>query len=287
MNIIKLLRVHQYVKNIFVFAPIFFVGELTNTTSLLTSMYAFVAFCCIASAVYVLNDYLDIKNDQAHPRKKFRPLAAGDVSIKCAVALMIILLLCAETIAFFISLDTFFIINFYLLINIAYCFGFKNIGLLDVIIIATGFVIRLFVGSSAIEVDLSNWIVIMTFLLALFLALAKRRDDVLIYESTGERMRPVIKYYNLKFLDSAISIMVAVIIVAYMSYTTSPDILSRIDSDMLFCSLVFVILGLLRYLQLTLVMNNSGSPTRLVLSDHFLQITIACWLLFFTYVLYT
>ena len=286
MKTFKLLRPHQYVKNIFVFAPIFFVGEVMNAKALLLALLAFFAFCLAASTIYILNDYLDIENDKAHPRKKFRPLASGDVSIKSALSIMTILFLAAETIALLVSLNTFIIINIYLLINIAYCFGIKKIGLLDITSIALGFVLRLFAGSSAADVSLSSWIVVMTFLLALFIALAKRRDDVLIFQNTGKEMRSVVKEYNLKFLDSSISIMAAVIIVAYISYTTSPDVLARLDNDTLYYSLVFVILGLLRYLQLALVFNNSGSPTKLVLSDRFLQITITCWLLFFAHIIY-
>jgi len=286
MKTIKLLRPHQYIKNIFVFAPLFFIGKVGNIDFLLPTILAFLSFCLAASAVYILNDFRDAESDRAHPIKKFRPIASGDVSINLAFVVMGSLLLAAEILALSASFDTFMVINLYVIMNIAYCFGLKLVALVDVTVIAIGFVLRLFAGSTAADITLSAWIVVMTFLLALFLALAKRRDDILIYEDTGSILRKVVKDYNLKFLDSAISIMAAVIIVAYISYTTSTEVLERLNSETLYFSTFFVILGLLRYLQLTLVFNDSGSPTRLALRDRFLQAVIAGWLLFFTYTIY-
>jgi 4-hydroxybenzoate polyprenyltransferase len=170
--------------------------------------------------------------------------------------------------------------------NIAYTLHLKHVAILDITTIATGFVIRLFVGSVTTGVPLSMWIVIMTFLLALFLALAKRRDDVLIYIDTGEKTRKVIDGYNLKFLDASMTIMASVVIVAYTIYATSPEAVERVGSEHLYLTTFFVILGILRYLQITYIEQNSGSPTRIILKDRFIQATLVGWLVTFDLLLY-
>ena len=157
---------------------------------------------------------------------------------------------------------------------------------MDVTIISIGFVLRLFVGSTVNSIQLSMWIVIMTFLLALFLALAKRRDDVLIFMSTGKKMRKVIDGYNLQLIDGAMMIMASVVIVAYILYTTSASVVERLGSEYLYLTALFVILGIMRYLQIALVENNSGSPTSIVIRDRFMQITILAWVLSFVWIIY-
>ena len=185
-----------------------------------------------------------------------------------------------------ISASVLLVLAAYLVLNILYCLWLKHLALIDITIIAIGFVLRLFAGALATGVALSAWIVIMTFLLALFLALAKRRDDILIYQRTGEKMRKVIDGYNLQVLDSAISIMASVIIVSYIVYTTSVGEQAVGDSRWLYLTTVFVVLGMLRYLQLTLVMENAGSPTRVVLGDRFTQCVIISWIVVFSLALY-
>lgn len=285
-SFIALMRPHQYVKNLFVFMPMFFVGRITDTELLFTSMIAFVAFSLSASAIYIFNDYQDIDADREHPRKRNRPLASGAISKKAAMILMLILAVCGPGLMFTISIDALGILAMYMVLNLAYSFKLKHIAILDVTIIAIGFVLRLFVGSVATSITLSMWIVIMTFLLALFLALAKRRDDVLIYINTGKKMRQVIDGYNLQLIDSAMTIMAAVVIVSYILYTTSVDAVQRLGSEHLYLTALFVILGIMRYLQIALVEENSGSPTRIALVDRFIQITIVCWLASFGWIIY-
>jgi hypothetical protein len=157
---------------------------------------------------------------------------------------------------------------------------------LDVTIIAIGFVLRLFIGSVVTNIPLSMWIVLMTFLLALFMALAKRRDDVLIYLDTGNKMRRVINGYNLRLLDTAMAIMASVVIIAYTIYTTSPEVTLRMNSQYLYLTSLFVILGILRYLQIALVGQNSGSPTKIVLKDRFMQMVLMGWVFTFAWIIY-
>lgn len=161
--------------------------------------------------------------------------------------------------------------------NIAYSLGLKHITIVDIFIIASGFVLRLFAGASVIDNQLSMWIIIMTFLLALFLAVAKRRDDVLL-SSQGKETRKNIDGYNLEFVNAVMVFMSGVIVVAYILYTVSDEVIERLNSQYLFLTTFFVILGIMRYMQLTFVEQNSGSPTKIVLKDRFLQITIMFWL---------
>jgi 4-hydroxybenzoate polyprenyltransferase len=174
----------------------------------------------------------------------------------------------------------------YVIMNIAYSLHLKHIAVLDVTIIAIGFVLRLFIGSVVTDISLSMWIVVMTFLLALFMALAKRRDDVLIYLDTGNKMRRVINGYNLRLLDTAMAIMASVVIVAYTIYTTSPEVIARMNSQYLYLTSLFVILGILRYLQIAFVLKDSGSPTKIVLKDRFIQMVLIGWISTFTWIIY-
>lgn len=285
-HFVALIRPYQYAKNLFIFMPLFFVGRITDTDLLISSIIAFVAFSLSASAIYILNDYQDIDADREHPSKQYRPLASGAVSTKTAMSIMLLLAVCGLGLMFTISIEALAILVIYMLLNLAYSFGLKHIAILDVTIISIGFVLRLFIGSAVTSISLSMWIVIMTFLLALFLALAKRRDDVLIYLETGKKMRQVVNGYNLQLIDSAMTIMAAVVIVSYILYTTSVSTVQRLHSDYLYLTALFVILGIMRYLQIAMLEENSGSPTRIALGDRFIQITILCWLASFGWIIY-
>jgi len=285
-NLLILMRPHQYIKNIFILLPLFFALKITNLHLLTLALLAFVAFSLIASGVYILNDYLDIEEDKLHPKKRLRPLASGEISKKQAIVAMLLLFFIGFTTLLTISLNLFLITLFYLVLNILYSFYLKHVAIIDVVIIATGFVLRLFVGAIATNIALSQWIVVMTFLLALFMALAKRRDDVLIYMNTGKKMRKVIDGYNIHFLDIAMAIMGAVVIVAYIIYTTLDDVTNKFHSNYLYLTALFVVVGILRYLQIAFVHLDSGSPTKIVLKDRFMQITILGWLITFLWILY-
>ena len=285
-NIFTLIRPHQYVKNLFIFLPLFFAGQITNPALLINAFLAFVAFSISASAIYILNDYQDIKEDRQHPKKKYRPLASGSISKKGAISLMSIFFIVGISLMAVLSLQAIAILGAYITLNIGYSFHLKHIAILDVTIIATGFVLRLFIGSAVTEIPLSMWIIIMTFLLALFMALAKRRDDVLLFLNTGKKMRKVIDGYNLRLIDGAMMIMAFVVIVAYIFYTTSIAVVQRLHSEYLYLTALFVILGILRYLQIAFVENDSGSPTKIVLKDKFMQITILAWVFSFVWIIY-
>jgi 4-hydroxybenzoate polyprenyltransferase len=280
------MRPHHYIKNIFIFIPLFFALKITDINLLFGASIAFIAFSLSASAVYILNDYFDIEDDKKHPKKRLRPLASGEVSKKEAIVMMLLLFGFSMALISSLSLGATVILIFYMMMNIAYSLHLKHMAIVDVTIIAIGFVLRLFMGSVVTGIVLSHWIVIMTFLLALFMALAKRRDDVLIYENTGKKMRRVIDGYSLQFLDIAMAIMASVVIVSYIMYTSSPEVIERMGSEYLYLTSLFVIMGVMRYLQITFVLLNSGSPTQIVLKDRFVQFTLILWVLSFAWILY-
>lgn len=286
ISLINLLRPKHYIKNFFIFLPLFFAGEIRNTELIITSLIAFISFSLTASAIYILNDFKDIENDKKHPTKKFRPLAAGLVKRKTALYLMFILILTGVCLMYYISFNSFLILLMYIFLNIGYSFKLKHIALLDVIIISSGFVIRIFVGSFSYGISLTSWFVIMTFLIAIFLALSKRRDDVLIKLKSGKRMRKSIDGYNLKLIDGSMIMMAAVIIVAYIQTTINKDFLLGFQNDYLYLTGLFVIFGIMRYLQITIVHENSGSPTEIVFKDKILQINIVMWILMFVGFIY-
>ena len=285
-SILMLIRPHQYVKNFFIFLPIFFALEINNVDLLFNTFVAFLSFSLSASAIYVLNDYHDIEEDRLHPKKKNRPLASGAISKKQAIAVMLILLTMGFALMDSLSHLALGILGSYVVMNIAYSFFLKHVAIIDISIIAVGFVLRLLIGSTVTAIHLSGWIVMMTFLLALFMALAKRRDDMIIYLDTGKVMRKVIDGYNIQFLDTAMAIMAAVVIVAYTNYTLSPEIVAKTNSQYLYLTSVFVILGIMRYLAITFVIQDSGSPTKIVLKDRFIQITLLGWIMTFFWLLY-
>lgn len=274
--LIKLLRPHQWIKNFFVFAPLFFTFNF-QTEVVTTVAIGFALFSLAASSIYVLNDYHDIAEDRAHPTKKNRPLASGAVSKKTAIILMLTLFSVSLVGAAILSSMFVLVLAIYILMNIAYTFGLKHISILDISIIAIGFVLRIYAGAVLIGNTPSMWIVLVTFVLALFLALAKRRDDCLL-ALDGKKTRKNIDGYNLEMVNAAMTLMAGVTVMSYIMYTVSPEVIERLGTHNLYLTSVFVIIGILRYMQLTFVEQNSGSPTKLVLKDRFLQLVLIGWI---------
>ena len=285
-NFVSLIRPDQYIKNIFIFLPLFFGLKITDSYLFLNATCAFIAFSLTASAVYILNDLHDVEQDQLHPTKKSRPIASGAVTQSQAIALMVGLLFLGLSLSYILPLPITKIVLAYVAMNIVYTFYLKKTPILDVTVVAVGFVIRLFVGFYATGVSLSEWIIVMTFLLALFVALAKRRDDVKIFVNTGNKTRRVVDSYSLEFLDATTATMASVVIVSYIGYTTSAPVVERYHSEYLYLTAFFVILGIMRYLQFIFVLDDAGSPTKIVLTDRFIQLIILGWGLSFLFILY-
>jgi len=286
LELFKLMRPHQYLKNLFIFLPLFFALKVTDVSLLSKVFIAFIAFSLTASAIYILNDYLDIEEDKLHPTKKNRPLASGTITKSQAIFAMIILLGIGFILMMTLSWKAVMIQIIYILLNLAYSTYLKHIAIIDVVIIAIGFVLRVFIGTAVTLLDTSMWIIVMTFLLALFLALAKRRDDVILFNNTGKKMRKVIDGYNIQFVDMAMTLMAGVVIVSYLMYCVSPDVIARTGSDQLYLTLIYVIIGIMRYMQITFVEEASGSPTKVLLKDRLMQIVILLWIVTFAILIY-
>lgn len=279
---LQLLRLHQYVKNGFILAPLFFAFRFTDLHLLGNLVVVALGFSFVASAIYILNDYFDREADRQHPTKRNRPLAAGSVTVPGAFAMFGGLLGLGGAMIGLVSLDALLITGLYVLNNLLYSYRFKHVPILDVTQIALGFVLRLYVGQAAGEglTPLSMWIVLVTFMLALFLGFAKRRDDVLL-ALDGNKVRKAIDGYNLEFINGAMMLMASVTIVSYISYTISAEVISRLHTDQLYYTVLFVVVGILRYMQITFVEQKSGSPTKVLLRDLFLQLCIVGWLITF------
>ncbi len=288
-HLFQLIRPKQWVKNVFVLLPMFFGGSLFEGQNMLAALVTFMAFSFAASSIYCYNDLIDVEADRRHPVKCKRPIAAGLVSIRQAYLLMAVMLVLSMAMLLFLpqkAMAVGGIILFYWVLNLAYCAWLKEYAIVDVCIVAFGFVLRLLAGGMATGTPLSRWIVLMTFLLTLFLSFAKRRDDVLRMNQTGEAPRKNTIRYNLTFMNQAITITASVTLVCYIMYTVSPEVVSRFGTEQLYLTSVFVLLGLLRYIQLTVVDELSGDPTRLLLRDHLTQGIVVLWIAAFIVIIY-
>ena len=278
---LKLLRPEQWLKNLFVFLPVFFNGQLLNVSSLLPCLIVFTAFSFAASSIYCFNDIYDIEADKLHPEKCKRPIASGIISKKTAYILMAISFLLSMLILFFFGGEArnvlIALVGFYYVINLAYTIELKRRAIIDVVIISVGFVLRVYVGGIASDIWISEWIVIMTFLLALFLAFAKRRDDVILHNSNC---------YNLEFMNQIITLVATITIVAYIMYKLSSEVIQRFHTRYIYITAIFVLMGIIRYLQITIVDFKSGNPTKVLLQDRFIQCCVIGWIGSFSVIIY-
>jgi 4-hydroxybenzoate polyprenyltransferase len=285
---LQLLRPKDWAKNLFLIVPSFFAGQFFVSSHFSHLMMGIVSFCFIASAIYIINDYRDIEDDRKHPVKCNRPLASGTVKKPVAVGICIGLILLGSVLGWMADphYQFLFILSLYFFINLFYSFGLKNFAILDILMLSSGFVLRVKGGAIISRVEASEWLIIMTFLLSLFMAIAKRRDDLLLKLTTGTDMRKSIRGYNLDFLNTMLGLSSAIVIVAYINYTVSPVTVERLGTHRLYYSSLFVIAGLMRYLQITFVLKKSGSPTEILYKDHFIQITLALWVISIYLILY-
>ena len=289
-DILRLIRPKQWIKNMFVFIPMFFAGELFDLHSLYLCAVTFLAYSIMASSIYCYNDIVDADADRRHPVKCHRPVASGAVSVRLAYTLMVLMAVLSVAVVLLlppeVMASVLAVVLFYYLLNLSYCSKLKQYAIVDVCIVAFGFVLRILAGGFACEVTPSNWLVIMTFLLTLFMSFAKRRDDVLRMNETGEPPRKNTVRYNLTFINQAITITASVTLVCYIMYTVSPEVTERFDTPYLYLTFVFVLLGLLRYIQIAVVDKKSGDPTKVILHDHFSQMIVVAWVLSFLLMIY-
>ncbi len=288
-NLIRLIRPHQWVKNLVVLLPVFFGGALLHIESVYAGLVTALCFSFAASSIYCLNDIVDVEDDRQHPIKCHRPMASGAISITQGYTLMFLMFVLSMLSTFLLcqsQLETASVILFYWLLNIAYCLKLKQYAIIDVCVVSFGFVLRILAGGYATSIHLSKWIVLMTFLLMLFLSFAKRRDDVVRMNETGHAPRQNTIRYNLTFINQAITITSSVTLVCYIMYTVSPETIQNFHTDYLYLTSVFVLVGLLRYIQIAVVDKRSGDPTKVMLHDRFMQFVVLAFGLAFLFIIY-
>ena len=270
------LRPRHWIKNVFVLAPAVFAQRAGEPDLLLAALAAFAAFCAISSCVYLINDLLDRDADRRHPVKRLRPIASGALGPGAAAALAAALGVAGLAGAFALGLDVGWVALGYLALNLAYSLAFKRVVVLDVMIVAAGFILRAWAGALVVDVALSNWLVLCTGLLALFLGFVKRRQEL-----TGaaglEGGRPILREYTPAFLDQMISALTAATLVAYCLYAFSPEVARKLGTRYLELTVPFVVFGMFRYLYLVHVRGRGESPTALLYSDLPLLADLALW----------
>lgn len=283
-NLLIAMRPRHWAKNILVFFPLIFGQAVLDHHLLHASLLAFIAFCLASSSIYLMNDISDIEFDRSHPVKKNRPIASEKLPVRTAWIAAVVLLIVALGIAALVEPWFFAILIGYVVLMIAYNKQFKFYALIDVGIIATGFLLRIIAGGVVTGIALSKWLILMTFLLSLFLALGKRRNES--GEDHKTLGRSFIKGYKRSFVDMALSLFGGVVIVAYILYTISPEVTDRIGSDYVFITSFPVMLGVLRYLQLLVEREVQVDPIEILYADRITQILVVLWGGTFAWMLY-
>ena len=282
----QLLRPTQWAKNSVLFAALIFSKHLFVPGDVAMVVAAFVCFCCVASGAYVMNDIRDCERDRQHPLKSRRPLPAGRVPRSVAVAAALGLMSVGLGGAFALGAAFGGLTAFYLALQVAYTFAVKEMVILDVMSIAAGFVVRAVAGGVVIGVPVSPWLIICTFLLALFLGFSKRRHELVLLEDRATEHRAALREYSPYFLDQMIAVVTASTVVAYAIYTASPEVREKLGTDQLYLTIPFVLFGIFRYLYLVHRRELGGNPTQLLLSDQPLLIDVVLWIVTASLLLY-
>ena len=268
-NYIKLMRPQHYIKNLLIFFALIFSGNFFDKKMLLSTFLAFLSFSMCASVIYIINDIKDKEKDKLHEKKKNRPIASGRVSVKNACILAFILLLLTFTFGYFSVLKinhiSYIYILIYLVLNIAYSLGLKNIPLVDIFILVSGFLIRILYGASVIGVDVSNWLYLTIMSVSFYLGLGKRRNEI---KKVGNKSREVLKYYNESFLDKNMYMCLSIAIVFYALWTVDSTNILKFENKLVI-TVPFIILILMKY-SLDVENDNLGDPVDVVLSDKIL-----------------
>ena len=271
LDLLQAMRPHQWVKNVFVFAALVFARQLFNSAAVLQTVAIFVAFCAVASGIYLLNDVVDYERDRAHPRKRNRPIAAGRVSRKGALVTAGVLAPLGLGVAWWVNVPSFVVLSSYMVMNLLYSTRLKHIVLVDVFIIALGFLLRVSAGTTAIGVRISAWLLLCMFFVALLIGFGKRRGEVTLLGDAAAAHRGNLGSYNLGFLDNAISTLAGVTIVCYALWAIDPAVTARLRTDGMLLTLPLVVMGIFRWVLVAHTSDEAGSPTRLVLKDRPLQ----------------
>jgi 4-hydroxybenzoate polyprenyltransferase len=281
------LRPHQWTKNLLVFAALAFSKHLFEAEAFLRTLLAFLLFCGLSGSVYLINDLVDLPRDRLHPRKSLRPLARGDLSVRVGRTIAWVLGLACLGLSVLLGPSFALAAFLYLLLNVAYSFRLKKIVILDVLAISLGFVLRAVAGALAISVQFSDWLVVCTLLLALFLALSKRRHELTSLTDAAPDHRPILTEYSPYLLDQMISVVTASCLMAYAFYTMAPETVEKYRTDRLAWTIPFVLYGIFRYLYLVHQKDQGGSPTDLLLTDRPLLVDVGLWAICVVVIVYS
>ena len=281
------LRPHQWTKNLVVFAAPALSKHLFERGPLEQSVVGFVIFCALSGTVYLLNDVADLERDRLHPLKRLRPIASGALSSRAAVALALVLGMGSLGLSVLLGMPFLLCAALYLALNILYSFRLKEIVILDVLSVSLGFVLRAVAGGKAIGVEVSDWLLVCTLLLALFLALAKRRHELVSLTTSATGHRKILAEYSPYLLDQMISVVTASCLTAYAFYTMAPDTVQKYRTERLAWTIPFVIYGIFRYLYLVHQKEKGGSPTDILVTDRPLLLNVFLWALALLWIVYT
>jgi 4-hydroxybenzoate polyprenyltransferase len=279
------MRPRQWIKNLVVFAALIFSGHLTDRSAALRSLFAFVLFCATSGAIYIVNDLADAERDRRHPVKALRPIASGALGPAAALVAVVLLLTGALMAGFTLSPPFGAILLIYAAVNIAYSYSLKDIVIIDVMVIASGFVLRAVGGGLIIDVPVSTWLIMCTILLSLFLAFCKRRQELEAIPDPQEH-RIILREYSTVFIDQMINVVTASTVTAYMFYTVSPEVEMKLGTHYLYLTVPFVLYGIFRYLYLVHQRGQGGSPTQALLTDRPLLLCVGLWVLTVVILLY-
>ena len=284
--LVQSLRPAQWAKNLFVLAPLVFGDLLLVQSAVLRAFLALAAFCCASSAVYLINDLRDREEDRRHPLKRFRPLAAGTLSVAAAVAALLALAAAALLLAVYLGLPFLLVLGAYLLLNVLYTLWFKHMVILDVMSISLGFVLRVEAGAVATGVEVSRWLLLCTTFLALFLAFSKRRHEITLLAEDAAGQRPVLDHYSPAFLDQMINVVTASSVVAYALYAVAPETVRKYHTENLVVTIPLVLYGIFRYLYLLYQRPGERNPTEAILRDPPFLINLLLWGLAVLWIVY-
>ncbi len=285
-DIIKTLRPKQWIKNLFVFAPLVFSVQFLNPPAVLAATQAFLSFCLVSGALYTLNDLFDIEEDRRHPIKRNRPLASGRLKKRTAIVTLVICLLAGLALAFSLNLPFLLILLGYIILQLLYSPWLKHVVIIDIFVVAAGFLLRVIAGAVAIRVAISSWLLICTTLLALFLSMTKRRHEYFLLPGEAAAHRPVLNEYSPYLLDQMISVVTASTLIAYCLYTVSEETIAKFQTRNLILTTPFVLYGIFRYLYLVHQKNQGSTPEELVIKDKPLLFDIILWIISVAVILY-
>lgn len=283
----NLLRPAQWLKNIFLFAPLIFSKHLFETVYFWRETLAFVVFCLVSSIMYVINDIADREADKIHPIKRNRPLTSGLLRLSDAIVVVLILLVFIISLTPYLNLQFWYTIAFYGFINLAYSFWLKQIVIVDVFIIAAGFMLRVLAGVFAIEVVISSWLILCTLFVSVFLAVSKRRGELMLSAATDSyASRPVLKQYDVTFLDQIMAVAASGMAISYALYTVAERTVTIYGTENLIFTTVFVLFGIFRYIFLMRGRRTDDNPMHLLLSDAPMVVNILLWFLACVFIIY-